>query len=564
VRLYVFAFLPFVLLTGIEALAYDGNRLPTKEIYAGSQTVQSVPANSRQHEGALSSSGKSESSPAEGDGLLSGKTRIYIKKFRIVGNRIFSEADLSPVISPFEGREITSEELQSLQRDLTLYYVNRGYINSGAIIPDQRVSDGIVTIQVTEGVISAIDVAGTRYFRPDYIRNRLALAVGPPANINEIQQALQLLQQDPRIRRINAELSPGIAPGEGLLKVRVAEERPYRAVLSFANNQSPSVGSYRGEVFLSHMNLFGLGHVLEGKFGISSGSQDVGLSYSVPLTPRDTLLKVYYSNCANTVVEELFKPLDIESKTRTYGVAVIHPLYRTAARQFSLGIAGEIRRDATFLLGQPFSFTDTNDNVTHDTVVRFSQEWVSRSQSQVLAARSVFSIGIDLFGATKNDTGADGRFFSWLGQMQLIRRLSESGVQMVFRTDVQLAANSLLPMERFSVGGMNSVRGYRENQLVRDNGVVSSLELRFPVLRNSQGETIAQFAPFADTGWSWNTKKATPSPVNISGVGAGIRLAVARTVDFIVYGGYALNKVANSGHDLQDEGLHFQITWRAF
>ena len=35
--------------------------------------------------------------------------------------------------------------------------------------------------------------------------------------------------------------------------------------------------------------------------------------------------------------------------------------------------------------------------------------------------------------------------------------------------------------EKFSLGGVNSVRGYRENELVSDNGVIGSMELRIPL-----------------------------------------------------------------------------------
>jgi hypothetical protein len=49
---------------------------------------------------------------------------------------------------------------------------------------------------------------------------------------------------------------------------------------------------------------------------------------------------------------------------------------------------------------------------------RFSQEWLRRDINRVLAARSQFSLGLDAFNATINDTGTDGQFFAWLGQFQ--------------------------------------------------------------------------------------------------------------------------------------------------
>lgn len=495
-------------------------------------------------------------------GNLSTRFRIFVKRFRITGNSRFSEEELAVVTAPYMNREITFEELQSLRQGLTQYYIDKGYINSGVIIPDQQVVDGTVTLNVIEGSVTSIDVEGNKYFRSFYIKNRLSLASSTPVNINNIQKALQLLQQDPRIRRINAEMSPGVVPGEAVLKIKVEEEKPYRVALTAGNNQSPSVGSYRGEILLAHQNLFGLGDILEGRFGITEGTDDIFLSYLVPVTARDTTVKVYYRKSESTVIEETFKRLDIESISKTLGLTISHPFYKTPGREFTLSLTGEIRRNATFLLGIPFSFSDIDDSVTHVTALRFSQDWISRSQTEVIALRSNFSLGIDAFGATVNEQGSDGRFLSWTGQVQWIRQMTDAGIQMVFRTDMRLANDSLLPMENFSVGGMNSVRGYRENLLVRDNGVTSSLEFRFPVLHNQKGETVLQFAPFADFGRSWNTDRHTPDPRTISSVGAGLRWAIKQGALFQIYAGHHLRKVKNTDHDLQDDGIHFQLSWQ--
>lgn len=52
----------------------------------------------------------------------------------------------------------------------------------------------------------------------------------------------------------------------------------------------------------------------------------------------------------------------------------------------------------------------------------------------------------------------------------------------VARAAAQLTPDSLLPLEQFSVGGIATVRGYGQNQLVTDNGVLGSLEVRLPAL----------------------------------------------------------------------------------
>jgi hemolysin activation/secretion protein len=492
---------------------------------------------------------------------------VFVRKFKIEGNTVFSEAELAKVTAPYENREITLEDLQVVRQALTLYYVNTGYINSGAIIPDQPVIDGIITLRVIEGKLAKIEVGHNKKLREDYIRARIALGIGPPVNVFDLQKNLQLIQQNPRVRRVNAELSPGIVLGESVLKVRVEEERPYHAVLKFGNNQSPSIGGERGEIQVAHQNLFGYGDTLTSRFGLTQGLVDIDASYAFPLTARDTTLTLQFRKSESDVIEDPFSDLDLTGHSETYGITLSRPFYKTTRQEFSLALTAEHRHSETFLLGRPFSFTlSEEDGKADETVLRFSQEWTRRSQQQVMAARSRFSVGIDAFGATINDTGEDGRFLTWLGQFQWARRLGSRGDQFIFRADTQLSTDPLLPLERFAVGGVDSVRGYRENQLVRDNAFVASLEFRVPIplLHNRTGESTIQLAPFVDVGSSWNAERPTREPKTISSAGVGLRWAIASTIHLQVYWGYAFEDIENPDHDIQDEGVHFQITSQVF
>ena len=70
---------------------------------------------------------------------------------------------------------------------------------------------------------------------------------------------------------------------------------------------------------------------------------------------------------------------------------------------------------------------------------------------------------------------------AWLGQFQWARRFGERDYQVIFKSNLQLANDPLLPMEKCALGGLETVRGYPENTLVRDECFVASLEFRVPV-----------------------------------------------------------------------------------
>jgi hemolysin activation/secretion protein len=134
--------------------------------------------------------------------------RVFVREIKITGNTVFSDETLVEVTAPYVNRELTDAELESLRLALTIFYINKGYINSGAMIPDQTIIDGVMTIQIIEGKLTNIEVEGNKWFRSGYIQNRIRLSAGPPLNIYALQDRLQILQQDERIQKLNAELRP--------------------------------------------------------------------------------------------------------------------------------------------------------------------------------------------------------------------------------------------------------------------------------------------------------------------------------------------------------------------
>jgi hemolysin activation/secretion protein len=499
--------------------------------------------------------------------------RVFIRQIKITGNTVFSEEDLAAVTTAYVNRYVTSEHLEALRLALTRFYVEAGYINSGALLPDQTVTEGVITYHIIEGALTNVTVEGNRWFREGYIRKRLALDVEPPLHIGVLQDRLQRLQQDDRIERLDAELRPGVWLGESVLHVRVEEQLPFFVALEFNNYQSATVGAERGLITVAHRNLTGNGDIWSFTYGRSAGLDlQVDTSYALPLSPRDTTVGLRYQRNNSSVIEASFEPLEIESESEIFTLSLRHPVYRTLRRELALALAVERLQSKTFLLGQPFSFAlGTRDGEATDTALRLSAEWHHRAQNQVFAARSRFSVGIDALGATINRSDLpDGQFFAWLGQFQWARRLETQAIELLFRLDLQLTADPLLPLEQIAVGGRYSVRGYRENQLVRDNALIASLESRLPLIRNRRWAEFVQLVPFVDFGEASNRQVPTPDPTTLVSVGLGLRWAatfgtvVPLRAQFELFWGLKLKNVETEGGDLQDQGLHFQFVLSAF
>ncbi|MCK5720461.1 MAG: ShlB/FhaC/HecB family hemolysin secretion/activation protein [Thiomargarita sp.] len=524
--------------------------------------------------------------PIENDGSLSSLSYIEVKGFKFKGNKNFSDAELREVTWSYIGN-ISAEELQEAKNKITEHYIKNGYINSGAIIPDQKIDDGVIFIEIIEGILLNIDVTGNEKLRTSYIKERLRDKTGDTLEIQKLQERLQMLQQNPRLKRIQAELGPGIRLGESILRIDVKEDRPYDFEVGVNNHRSPSVGAYRGEFKFWHHNITGIfgeqngwGDTLYLRYGLTKGLKDYTIRYDVPINHYyGTSLSFNIERSDSEVVEEPFKPLNIESEADTYAISIHQPIIKTPKESFDLALKFEKRMSKTYLLGQGFSFSPGVDEGESDlSVIRFSQSWVKRSTVEVLAARSSFNFGIDVFDSTIDkdiliENAPDSRFFTWLGQFQYVRQLNflESAnkklgkSQIILRADVQLAREDLLPLEKLSIGGATTVRGYRENLLTRDNGFISSIEWRIPVFNFAiAGKNIedgkVEIAPFIDYGRAWNTDIDTPDPTKIYSIGIGIRWSPNEHIYTQLYWGHALRDIpAPEDKDLQDDGVHFQL-----
>ncbi len=495
---------------------------------------------------------------------------FMLESVHLVGNSVLDQADIHRVTRSFLGRSVGLQDIEDMRRQLTLLYVDRGYINSGVVVPNQTVAGGVLTLQAVEGRLTGIEVAGNRGFRSSYLTDRLGRGVSVPFNVNDLGRQQQLLLQDPLLRRLNLSVQPGLAPGEARVVGDVTEASPYSLSVGIANSQSPTVGEVRGVLQGAIGNLLGIGDLLAVQYGRSEGINDGAVSYSLPVASDDTRVSLRYDVNSTLVVAQDVEPLNITGRYDSIGLGLSRPFYRTPEQALTLGLSLEWRRSRTFLLGEPFSFSPGAANGrTNVTALRFYQDWLDRSAGRVVALRSTFSVGINALDATRTSTPPTGQFFTWLGQAQYVGRVFNDW-EVLLRGSLQLSKDPLFPIEQFVLGGISTVRGYREYLTATDNAAVGTVELRVPVGRvpvpwlGSTADTgVIQLAPFYDHGAGWNTRRDTPSNSNLSSIGVGARWLIGFGTAAEVYYGHALRRVAR-GNSLQDRGVHFRIVTSVF
>jgi len=502
---------------------------------------------------------------------------VRVQRFQLEGSQVFSQAEIDATTKDFLGRDLTFAQLIQAADAITQLYINRGYITTGALIPaDRKIQNGIVPVQVVEGGIAPADIRirfreGTRHrLNPNFIRQRLALATAKPLNRDRLLDALQLLKLNPVIQDLRVELAAGTRPGQSLLNVEVVEANTFSASLLLDNGRSPSVGTFRRQIFATQANLSGLGDSLTLSYGNTDGSNSGDFSYTLPVNARNGTVSINAGLAGSLIIEPPFDFLEIRSRSRYVEATFRQPVIQTPRQELALGFTFSRQESkATIADGEiPFPVPGSDfEGSTRITSLRFFQEWTQRSSAEVLGLRSQFSFGVPWFDVTNPDQSPGGKYFAWRGQAQWVRLL-QPDMLLVVRGDLQVADRPLVPLEQFGLGGIASVRGYRQDALLTDSGFLLSAEVRVPVLRIPEIDGLLQVTPFIEGGKTWSFQRfQQPQETgtdSLLSVGFGLRFQMSNRLTARFDWGIPLISLNRSQNTLQEKGLYFSLVYTPF
>ena len=506
--------------------------------------------------------------PSPANSPLPATEQIKVLRYEVVGSTVFSAQELAQVTQPFTGA-VTFDRLQAARKAIERLYLDRQYLTSGAYIPTGQILsiDGaVVRIQIVEGKLEDIQVTGTQRLNPEYIRSRLALATRQPLNNDRLIEGLRLLQQDPLIGSIAAELSTGIQPGTNLLEIKVRENKTFQSEIATNNYRPPSIGSWQRRAQISEANVTGWGDsVILADSNTDSSNGDT--NYTVPLNPFQTTVSINLGGTNSRIIEEPYRSLDITTNSRYAEVSVRHPLLRRArqdsTQEFALSLTGS-RLESTSALGNtpyPLSPGADDNGRIGVSALRFGQEYLYRDSRSVLALRSQVNVGINALNSTMNNNAPDSRFVSWQGQGRWLQQLAPN-TDLIVQGRVQLADRSLVSLEQLAIGGQTTVRGYRQDALLADNGAFASVELQLPIWKSTGN--VFQVAPFIDAGTVWS--KSTPSgngSNTLLSTGLGLQWRTDNLSARLDWGIPLIN-IPGSKNSLQDNGLYFSVRYFPF
>ena len=435
--------------------------------------------------------------------------RFTVNAFSFVGATIYTQQQLKQLTERFIDLELNLYDLNRAADTVTRLYRETGYPIARAIIPAQKVENGIVRIEVIEGRISTVSIVGNNRYPEKLIASRLSdLSKNEIITLDRLERSLLLMNDLPGLSA-RATLAPGAEFGTTDMVIRV-EETSIAGAVTFDNYGIKETGQLRIDAGVDFNNPLGIGDQLNIR-AIKTEHELLSygrIGYSLPLSSNGTRLGATYSR-VNYDIAGPFAALGISGEVSNTEFLLTYPQLRSRARNIIFGIG--LRRTEATQRTLGIQTSDTRIDLLNLTAL---VNWVHEDSAFTNTSLAFSSNGKKNPFGTRQDAQA-AKFDFDINHL----RAASKNWDFYLRTHWVFSSDTLADTEKFSIGGPGSVRGYRPSTLRGDNGWLATIELRRQFV---VGNTAGMFSTFYDEA-SVKAKGFTRfDSIRSAGIGASV------------------------------------------
>ncbi len=448
----------------------------------------------------------------------------------------------------------TIEELRHVTTTITTYYRAKGLFLARAFVPEQRIKDGLVKIQILESNFEGIEIEQNKDYQNRQILKPFAPLINQPVEKETIENALLKLHDYPGLQTRNV-FAPGTQTGAAILKIQVRNEQKLRSSVNMDNHGSEFAGRYRYH-FNAQLNnptynadQLKFNFLYSGKPGGTSGNSLYGnVNYQVPVIPFDIILGTGYSQNRYALGQFLAQQ-NINGRSKIAQVYVNKHLIRK--RNFSLQSSAQFAHkyaetldDQTSSSRDRLSVFGLNVSIKHsDTLGKNLVNLTAyRSISGFLGAMDGNGDGTSsrTLGLNQNASGSFAKYALNYTRVQPLFQLFESSFfnhqYLLIRTQGQYTDDALISLEQMTLGGPNNVRAYPVSAALMDKAGFFSLEwiAKSAAMTQVSWLQALQFSIFFDYAKGYRNRSLTNENKNISLAGTGLGMMLINNKGFNV------------------------------
>lgn len=424
-----------------------------------------------------------------------GGARVTVNEFRVAGNTLLSSEVLLAALKPWLNRSLSFTELQNAAAEVATRYRQAGYVVR-AYLPQQDVSQGMVTVHVIEARLGRIRVEGESRVSNSRLEKSLlaAQAAGQPINADNLDRALLILEDTPGAGA-SGVLVAGNTPATTDLLLKLTTSLLTRIDLSLDNTGSPATGRLRAGAGLTLASPLKLGDLFNANLSHTEGSDYGRLAYSLPVGYDGWRVGVNGSDMRYRLTGDAFAALNARGSSTSYGLEASYPIVRSRQRNLYLALNYDHKRFDNQANGATTSRynTDALSAGLAGIVYDDFHGGGASSANLTLVSGKVDLSNSPSQAADAATTRSDGSFSKLRYSLSRLQALSQ---QLSFNALLsgQAAGKNLDSSEKFYLGGPSGVRAYPAGEGGGSEGQLLNLELRLKLPRQ------AQLAAFYDWG----------------------------------------------------------------
>lgn len=446
------------------------------------------------------------------------------------------------------GAPLHAGDLADMADEVLIHYDEEGFPVVLVEVPQQDLSTGELVLQVEIGRVGDVGLSRPKLSSPELLRKGLHLASGELIQRSAIDEQLawygRTIFRHPRLF-----VSPGAEPATADFLIAFEESKPWRVTTGYENSGPDLLG--RDRFLLGVAGLTPGDHLIAWQSVVGMPVSSLlanALRWEIPFPASHQLLQfdAAYAEVLSRYASNGF-PIESEGSSWFLGAAQKIPLPPIGAWRQSVSAGFELKGTDQFLLYGGGSLSPGEVILFHGKLGHeISRTWENGSvafESAVLAAPGELGGNNEDRAFKAYDPAADAAYL--IGRMNGDAWWSPGADwQLHLRGSAQVADSRLLPVEQFSVGGYQTVRGVSEREFSADCGWLASFELLTPAIRAADGWGF-RFLTFFDYAGLEDRRGAASS---VSGAGLGLRMKVTEHLDLRLDHGWRLDDAENRSH----------------
>lgn len=493
-----------------------------------------------------------------------------ILDFQVDGNTVLDVEIVEQAVYPYLGPGKRIDDVEKARVALETAYRDHGYPTVVVDIPEQDVNDNRVRLTVVEGRVAFLYVTGSRYYALGKIKSGIpALKEGEVPYMPAVQAQVAKLAEQSADRTITPVFRAGQTPGKMDVELKVKDTLPLHGSVEMNSRNTEYTGYTRLIGSLRYDNLWQKFHSASLQYQTSpENSNEVEVwsgTYVLPTGWADTRLALYgVGISSNTLLGANVGGTAVVGTGSIYGFRLVKPLppKTNLLHNLTLGFDYKSFDQAVKLVGQ-----DTGNTPIHYAPFLLGYDASLRSSESLTTLNAAGHFSIQGLGNDANEFErkryqAKPNFFYFTADLKHQQQLPWD---FLFSTRVsgQITGQALISNEQFSVGGVQSVRGYHQTQQLGDNGLNASVELHSPRLPTGGGTTLQNLRLLGFYDWAnlWieNPLPGSSTRYTLASAGLGLRMQILRHFQSELDWGYPFYQQGTV--DVGQQRLDFRVNY---